>query len=119
MSKLPTFEHFLSVAKSQAKTVSGFSSHNSSYNFSIELGPLTHSPEVELLLGLHELGLDGEHVELELRAELELDVAAHGERRVEQQLHLALPLPQQVVVRVVVGGRAVRLLHLELQQKGQ
>ena len=46
------------------------------------------SPEVKLLLGLHELGLDGEHVELQLRAELQLDVAAHGQRRVEQQLHL-------------------------------
>ena len=46
------------------------------------------SPEVKLLLGLHELGLDGEHVQLQLRAELQLDVAAHGQRRVEQQLHL-------------------------------
>ena len=45
---------------------------------------------MELLLGLHELGLDGEHVELELGAELELDVAADSERRVEQQLHLEI-----------------------------
>ena len=82
----------------------------------ISTDSLAHSPEVELLLGLHELGLDGEHVELELGAELELDVAADGERRVEQQLHLPLPLPQQVVVRLEVRRRAVRLLHLELQR---